>query len=390
MLHGCNRNQWLSVLLSLVLAWPQTGFAHSQHQPAAKDGDGALLQKVTINGQEVWVVAAAVDPKDEAEAVRKTGRTGGTLMISGADDPALKVARDLQEWSTMSIAVAKPAEQIEIPSSVPQSVRQKIVSRINAITEFCKHEKKGLMFALFNSSLMTGLSIYNSMSVPKGVATMAVTFAWVAFLMTSHQTWGKVMDAGAGAFRGLGRKVAGVFGKHLNPHDKKLFELTGKFVVSWIPNAMVAATVLWGANHLHLDHLWGTFIQAAWYGLLLNYNIWDAAFLPKVERGELSEQFWKNYITIQVLFGSVLELTSYMGFNQSQNILGAAVVSGVIYLAAQDKIEETVVPRARSIGRFVANQKKNCENALALVTTPRLARETAPAPHRFALWDDVQ
>ncbi len=401
MLHGCNCKSLLAFLLSFALAFPVDLFAHGTIQPPkATHGLGVLFQKVTTDdGQTGYLVAAAVPQKHEAEVVQALGETAAkhgagsaVLLVDGADDPALAAAKAGGVLGMVTVAEAYDPEALPALKNYSAYAKKKIASKISEITAYCREKREGLIFAFLASGALGGLTFYSSASVPAGLTVLAANFVWMSFLLTSQEAWGKTLNGGGNAVRWIGEKVLGFFGKKLSDRDKKLYELTGKFTASLIPNAVVAGIVLYGAGQLYTDNVWTILAHATFFGMLLNYNIWDAVVAPKVELGKLSTRFRDNYVRLQILLGTLLEVSSYLGFGYAQGVLAFATVSGVGYLAGQEKIEETVVPRARMLGGLVKQKKVACQTALMSAKTA-LTRTPATPVLRPALghvWDDIQ
>ncbi len=394
MLHGCNSKKLLAVLLSAVLSWPAPAWsADDRPASAAKDGGGVLLEKVEIGGQVFYLAAGITTPEQEGEAVRAVTQNGenGTLLVSGPNDPVLKLAAG----SRVNVVVAEGTEALQLPQRIETSptLKKRLADKIDKITAFFKNKEKqeGLTFALINASAMTALSLYSSGSVEKGLAVMAVSFAWAAFLMTAPDTWGSILHKSGEGAKWLAEKVFGAFGRKLTRTEARQYDLIGKFVTSWIPNALVAGTVFYGANALNLSSWWTALAQAAFFGLILNYNIWDAVVNQKVNEGVLSHVFRRNYVLAQVFLGTLLEASSYVGFSQAQNILAATTMAGVAYLAGQERIEETLIPRARMLKRsgLFARSRQRCELALVSVKEALVRQPAARKAERFPP-DDIQ
>lgn len=387
--------------MSVALALPAPLWAHGTVQPPkAKDGHGVLLQKISIpGGGEGYLVAAAVPAKDEPAAVRaiaqadSRGATEAMMLVKGDDDSALSVLRETGLLKFLTIANAYDIEKIPDLGGLASSAKKKISEKLNALTAYCLERKEALVFAFIASGALGGLTVYSSSSVGAGSAVMLANMLWMSFLLTSQTAWGKALNAGGNIARWLGEKALGFFGRKLSDHDKKIFELTGKFTASLIPNAIVAGVVLGATGQLFMDSIWHAVAHATLFGVLLNYNIWDAVVVPKVESGRLSERFGKNYFRLQILLGTLLEVGSYLGFGYSQGMLALATMAGVSYLAQQEKIEETLIPRARTLGGAFRSKKSVCANALQSVKT---AFARSPAQHEpkplmpFPIWGDVQ
>ncbi len=369
MLHGRNCKKMLAVLLSAALIGPAPGLA-ADHDPvsAAKEGSGVLLEKIEAGGQVFYLAAGITTPAQETDAVRAVTQRGenGTLIVSGPNDPILRLAAG----SDVNVIVAEGAESLKLPAAIEKnpSLKKRLTDKIDKISAFFKNKEKqeGLTFAVINASAMTALSVYSSGSVEKGMAVMAVSFAWAAFLMTAPDAWGRILDGGGNGVRWLAEKAFGSFGRKLTRGEARQYDLLGKFVTSWIPNTIVAGTVFYGAGVLNLDSWWSAFAQSAFFGLILNYNIWDAVVNQKLRDGVITDVFRRNYVLAQVFLGTVLEVSSYVGFGQAQNILAATTLAGVAYLAGQEHVEETLIPRARMLknaGLF-ARSRQRCELAL--------------------------
>lgn len=393
MLHGRTYKKLLTAFLCAALILPAPGQANDSHQPSvAMDGDGVFLEKLEVGGQVYYLAAGVASQEKEAvEAVAKQGENG-TLIVSGPNDPALKMA----SGSSVNVIVAEGAENLHLPKAFfgSPSMRKRIANKIDSITAFFrnKEKQKGLTFALINASALTSLAVYSSGSVEKGIAVMAVSFAWAAFLMTAPETWGSLLDRGGSGARWLADKVFGSFGRKLTRVESRQYDLIGKFVTSWIPNTIVAGTVFYGSGTLLMESWWSAFIQSAVTGLILNYNIWDTVVDQKVRDGALSDVFRRRYFLGQVLLGTLLEVSSYAGFAQAQNILAATTMAGVAYLSGQERIEETIIPRARMLSSRVARTRETCELALVSMKDSFVRRPAArpkPTPIRHVP-DDVQ
>jgi hypothetical protein len=86
----------------------------------------------------------------------------------------------------------------------------------------------------------------------------------------------------------------------------------GQFSTAWMANTLIAYTVLNSSGHL--DSPW----MAVWYGLLINYNIWDAVILKKLKTKTVSEIFAKRYFAFQFLVGTIIEASSYLNLPYAQ------------------------------------------------------------------------
>ena len=319
---------------------------------SATDGAPVLLIPVHQNGQDGYLAVAAVPWQGESALVTDLATKKADeliLAVDGPQDPALDAAKKGGRFSSVrtfflnsKIAAGK--------------LKDKMAAKVGALTEFCKREKAGFMFAFYNASVMSGFTYYASSSVESGLAVLSGLFIWNSFLITQPHRWEHTLSLGGEKVRDVAAKAVAKIGREMTEEEKRYYEVAGQFLVAWGANIAVASHVLYNSGHLD------SFTQAAFYGLLINYNIWDAVILKKVKAGALTEKFAKRYFAFQFFVGTLFEAASYLHLPYSQWILGATVVSGLTYLLQGDRIERGVQSaRAAILKRLVA---KPCEFAL--------------------------
>lgn len=141
--------------------------------------------------------------------------------------------------------------------------------------------------------------------------------------------------------------IASLTGKQLSERGRHYSEIFGKFWLSFAVNSSLAALVLWGSDHLQ------SWQQVAWFGLILNYNIWDPAFQKKMRDGILSSRFMKKYYRFQAVVGSAVEAASYLNVPGFQLLLFSAMSAGVAYSLHHEKFDTVVGPKAHAVKLWV-------------------------------------
>jgi len=387
-------------------------------KPGATEGVPVILQQVNIDGQAAWLAIAPVPEAQEQELVSNLAKhhpETTVLQIAGADDPALKAAAKTGYLKHIKTFVMGSVEQSPMftAGNLPARVKQKLRERLQKITDFSKSETaSGLMYSLIYSGVQGFFTAYASSSVSSGMAVMSMFFLWNAMVLTKPEYWGRILQAGGNGALTVAGKVAELFGVELSDRDKRIYEVVGKFAMSWaVTTAQGAAVKSWSGDFAGLQGWHGVaegFADSSISGVQNNYNIWDAIVLGKFAEGKWSKSGVQRYFKIQMVLGAILEALAFRQVPYVGLFLGTVTALGLGYLALHPHSQAAVSRRAQKItvvfksgvtyitnpemsaqgaraaGRTIQRAVDHCANMLAAADSPVLPH------HRRVAWEDTQ
>lgn len=336
----------LTLVLSATMALPTASFARNDSivQPGVTEDVPVLAQELDINGQWAMIFAFPVDPDKEVELVHNLAKSrpeNSVLMVSGSSDPALKAASTSGYWKYLKTFVVGQPEQTPVAQQLEFNfgAKDKFIRKLKAVTNAAKSDTTvGLYFGLVYAGIQGGFTGYASSSVDAGLAVFSMFALWNSFVLTKPNYWGKALDMGGRGAVAIGERVASLVGVEMSERDKRLFEVVGKFAVSWGVSAAQAGFVKqWSGDFEGLTGWRGIaegFADASMSGVQNNYNIWDAAVLKNnAEGGYFTEKRTKWYFRWQMVAGAVLESLAFRGVPYVGLFLTAVTASGAVYLA---------------------------------------------------------
>lgn len=332
---------------TLIAMMAFSGVAAAKDSPVAEAEVPVVVERIQDGFDSLYLIAGAIPAKQEMEFVRTLAesRAGNmALLVSDSSDPALKSAASTGRLSKISTFVASTLESTALWKSriVPENLRGQIAARLKSVTDYGKKHRFGIFWGVFHSGTVSSFAAYASSSVEAGVGLFAGLVLWDLFLFTQPDKWGKALKWGGDSFRNAFSKVFSYFGRPLNDYEKKAYEVTGEFGVSWAASSVTSGAVLLAAGSFSLS-------GAVWYGLITNYNVWDSVILKKQRNRRVDDQFVKNYYSTQFFFGSLLEFASYAQVPYAQTFLVSTVLSGLTYLSVGREVERGFLSRARMV-----------------------------------------
>ena len=372
----------LAIGLSVMMALPPQLWAQDRvPTPQAvdtTDGVPVVLEQVESADGSVagWIAVAPVPAEEESQLIEalapQAERT--VLAVSGEQDPVVQAAKKTGRWQHFKAFVLDKVSNAPIFNSEKApapSIKKRVLDRINQVSEFARRERFGLMWAFFNASAISGITVYASSSVPAGLAVLPVLLTWNSVLMTT-KAWDHMLEKSGDVVLGIARTAMGLFGQEVAKTESHVANVIGRFHLSLAANTMIGAYVVFQSGHL--DSVW----QAMWYGFLINYNVWDASFLQRLKE----EGFRKRYYTFQFLIGTVFEAGSYLNVPYTQMTLFSATTGGLLFLAFGHRMEsvarsayqelklwaeakaDKIRTRAARISRYFRGKDAACEAAL--------------------------
>lgn len=345
----------LSAMMALPSCLTKANGSSFSKTGSTKDGVPVVLQKtVSPTGEEGYLYLMPVPGEQENETLRALAAHSPettTVAVESENDPAYRELKRLPGGNKVSLIAIKDAAKIPLMQmkQLSKDLKLKLQEKVKAVTEFCqaKDTKEGVLIGFITSSVLGGFTFYSSQSIEAGLVVLASTFLWNTFLMTRSKDWAKVL-LGAGEKLSSGiNKVLSLFGKSLTDKGHHFAEVGGQFSISWVVNTAIAALVLWGSDQLY--SVW----QAGFFGLLLNYNIWDPPFQKKVRDGVLGPDFMKRYFKWQAIIGVIIETGSYLNFPPAQLLLFSISTLGLIYASYNDPIDTLVGPKFQATKLWV-------------------------------------
>jgi hypothetical protein len=372
----------LAIGLSVMMALPPQLWAQDRvPAPQAADtteGVPVVLEQVESADGSVagWIAVAPVPEEDESRLIEalapQAERT--VLAVSGEQDPVVQAARKTGRWRAFKTYVLDKVSNAPIFSSEKApapSIKDRIINRIHKVSEYAQRERFGLLWAFFNASAISGITVYASSSVPAGLAVLPVLLTWNSVLMTTN-VWDRMLEKSGDKILGIAQTAMSLFGQKIDKVESHVANVIGRFHLSLAANTLIGSYVLFQSGHL--DSIW----QAMWYGFLINYNVWDASFLKRLKE----EGFRKRYYTFQFLLGTVFEAGSYLNISYTQMTLFSATTGGLLFLAFGHHIESTmrsmfqgfkfwseakvngIRNRLERVRRYFRAKDKLCEDAL--------------------------
>lgn len=349
-----------TLLVSATMALPGPLWAmegSSSLAPAdAKDGVPVLFEQATLpNGASAILEMAPVSQSEERTLVPQLARenpSGLWLSVAGAGDPVLKDVRKTGNLGSVHTYLMSSEEDAPVvrSSAVPYSFRQKIATKMRAITDFCKREKKGLMTALYVSSLSTGYVMYETSSVEPGLTAMIGLLGWATFQGVFTHSWEKYLMGGGSFLHNSLDKIHCWFGRQVNAAQKRLYQVSGMFAASWLANSAVDAYVFFQAGTL------SSLPEVLWYGFLSANDILDAIVLEKVRSGAVSAKFFKRFVLARILAGPIFDIATWINVPDVQLILGSITAGGLMYLAFGRLLEKKYGPSLASVHATMAER----------------------------------
>jgi hypothetical protein len=336
----------LSVLLSATMALPMPAIAKNEAEarPGVTEDVPVIAEEVIVGGQRAMMLVAPVDQAHEERFVSELAKNrpdDTILMVAGSEDPALKAAARTGFLKRIKTFILGKAEQAPLvtESQAPRPLKQKLADKIKNLSAAAKSDTAvGLYFAFAYSAIQGGFTAYASSSVDAGLAVFSMFSLWNAFVLTKPTYWGKVLDVGGRAAVSLGEKIAGLCGVEMSETDKRIYEVVGKFAMSWTVTSLQGAYVKEWAGDFQGLHGWRGFAEgfadSSVSGVQNNYNIWDAAVLKNnASGGYFTEHRTKWYFRWQMVVGAVMESLAFRGVPYVGLFLTAVTGAGAVYLA---------------------------------------------------------
>lgn len=339
----------LKVILSAMMALPMPSFAKfgdTESVPAVTmDGPPVIVQEVfDQNGQMALFTALPVSPEQELEIIDKMGRLnpdGFHLGVSGPEDPALKAAAKTGYLKRMKAYVVGDEDQLPMMqglSNLSYGAREKIKSKMRELSVACRKEWKGLLSAITYSGII-GTSVWlTSNAVKAGVGIFSVVSAWNAFILLKPHAWSAAIARGGDAGRAVLEWVAGKFGHRISDMDIRLYEMLGRFAVTFAVSAVQVALVRAAEGKMaflsrgSLEAALEDLAYITFHGIKNNYSIWDHVVLDKYKDGKISEEGVSRYLTAQFVLGGLLELASYQSHSQYEWLQNVSVAGTVVLI----------------------------------------------------------
>ncbi len=372
----------LTLVLSATMALPTTSVARNDSivQPGVTEDVPVFAQELEINGQWAMVFAMPIDADKEHELVTSLAKSrpeNSVLMVSGPADPALKAAASSGYWRYLKTYLVGQPDQAPITQQLEFNfgLKDKLLRKLKAVTSAAKSDTAvGLYFGLVYAGIQGGFTGYASSSVDAGLAVFSMFALWNSFVLTKPQYWGRALHYGGRGATAIGERVASLVGVELSERDKRLFEVVGKFAVSWgVTVAQAGFVKQWSGDFEGLSGWRGIaegFADAGMSGVQNNYNIWDAAVLKSnAEGGYFTEKRTKWYFRWQMVVGSVLEALAFRGVPYVGLFLTAVTAGGAVYLALNP--EKQVM-----LGRKAMKFNVSFRSGVAYISNPEQHRSS--------------
>lgn len=359
----------VSVVMSAMMALPVPAlakFGNDAQAPAATDGPPVILEEVVIGGEKATFVVVPYTPEQEAQLVAKLARSnpdGLHLGVSGDQDPALKTVARTGFLKRIKAYVVGNEDQLPLMKGLTKlsfGARERLKSKMKALTSACKDSAVGLVSAMIYSSIL-GTSVWmTSSSVPAGVAIFSAISAWNAFILLKPEAWGAMIRKGANVGRKIAEAIGNYYGTEISDVDKRVFELVGKFAVTTaVGTVQVALIRAFEGEMAFLSRGWeGAFEDLAFltfHAIKNNYSIWDDVVIEKFREGKVSRGGVRNYLATQYVVGGMLELGAYQHSVWSTWALLGLTFSGVIYQILNIHQRETIASAPRKLNFALRN-----------------------------------
>lgn len=325
-----------------------------------------FYQVSEIDGQPITFLGATISKEYQAElakALLKSAPNQSAILIESNRDTLFKELKKQGLIKGAPLYYMAPIDSIPLleNATISNNLRDDFKLKIKSITDYCKRKKKGLLWSVIYGGAVGGFTWYSSADVQAGLSVFAAVTAWSSFISTQSERWEKILNNGSAAMTGLFGKITSLFGHKLSNREKVASDITGQFLVSWAASAAAVGLTFWQAGTLT------DLIQVLYYGFIANYNIWDSTVLKRFREARISENSVSNYYSLQMAFGTLLEVASYLHVPITQMALASTTVAGVVYLALGDKLEAQL--KNKNGQRTLAQSKPStsCEGGL---TTP--------------------
>ncbi len=372
MFHSSLVKTVLAILVSATMAIPGSLFLSSsafaiEGSGDAKDGIPVVLQSVqTADGRTAYIAVAPVPQNQESQVVDSLAANDPRhflLAVANPDDPALKTAfatGNLEWIKTFFVANPENSPILKV-SRIARSVKEKIVARFNAVGEFAKREKTGLMMATYIAGITGGFVYYQSSSVAAGAGVFAGIFMWNAFQAACTEKWDRVLERSGQ----LAVQTAGLVGSQMSEAQKRIWSTGGSFLVSWTINSALISFIFSQAGHSN------GLLNSIAYGYSVAYDINDKNVANGVARGSWGFRVFKNWIVARILLGSIFEIMSFVHVPYVQLGLTGLTTAGLLWLVLGRDTEGRVAKAARKSRFKILNPRVKCESRLDENSKPK-------------------
>jgi hypothetical protein len=355
--------------MSVMMALPVPAlakFGDDTQAPAATESLPVILEEVVIDGQTATFMVVPYTAEQETELVDTLARLnpdGLHLGVAGDQDPALKTAAKTGFLKRIKAYVVGDENQLPLMQGLAKlsaSSREKLKAKMKALTAACKKSAFGLISAVKYSAI-NGTSVWmTSSSVPAGAAVFSAISLWNAFILLKPEVWGAMIRKGANVGEIIVQGIANLSGIKISDIDKRVFKLTGKFVVTGSVSAVQVALIRsFEGQMAFMSRGWeGAFEDLAYisiHAIMNNYSIWDDVVLEKFREGKVSEAGVRNYLGAQYVLGGMLELGSYHDSLLSSLTLIGLTFSGVIYQILNTNQQEKIISVPRKLSFALRN-----------------------------------
>lgn len=366
----------VTVVLSAMMALPTPSLAKMNNDdvdPVTTEGAPVILHSVVIDGQPATLVLAPVAQEDEVELATKLAKNNPEnliLEVAGPEDPVLKAVAKTGYLKKIKTYFVGKFEQSPLFQSdlLKPAIKEKLRSQVDRFNAVYQEKKSGFMWALIYSGVNATSVGLTSSSVPAGMAVLGKLFFWNALMIAKPEVWGRILEASGNKALQLGERTAALIGSEFSDADKRLCEMGGKFAVSWAVNTVQAAMIRgWSGQWTGSA---ADFATVAWFGVLNNYNIWDAVVLRKYNQKKISDKWVQNYFKTQFLLGSFLEVLAYRDVPYVSLALATTTLSGLLFLLLSEERREKIFTKAESLNlsfRAGYAQIASPQNHLALI-----------------------
>ncbi|MBX3021535.1 MAG: hypothetical protein KF799_07650 [Bdellovibrionales bacterium] len=321
---------------------PLFGLMASPLKEEAVDAkSGVVLQKYNVNGEELHVTMATVEPEQEADTLLELAQRDPENTIVGAtgsEDPALAKVKRTGFFSRLKTIILGKVDDIPVlkDESVPKKTRQIVTSKVKTFGRNLKDNPLGVIFTVAYASGLSIFTYYQTSSVDAAVAQFIPTLFWTALLTIYTNKWFQYLDSSGK----LAEKLASLAGRRLDGEKGREWNATGQFLGSLAANSMLALLTLYTSGGLYDGA--AAIAQVAWYGMLLNSNVVDPTMLRWKREGKISDGFLKAYMPLMQLATASVEIATFFGVPFAGLALGTLVTVGLIYLLKGPSFERKV------------------------------------------------
>lgn len=357
-----NQTQFiLKLAISAMMALPQSLLAQGSVVPVSPASATEGVPVAVIPDQGGYVLVGTIPAAEE--------RSTALALAKNNPDSLAVLVRDGSDEVFQGVKQSGFLKRVKVFAATTKRLPAKLKEQVQRVTDFAKREKAGIIMSFIGAGAFAGTMTYlGSSSVEGGLTILGGLTLLYAFYNTKTKFWESVLH-GAGERAVEGLQFVGI---PMDDEAKQYVTGTASFATAWVVNIAAATFILLSADH------YTSFAQAAIFGFLANYNVWDAPILKK-----LTLDFSRLvYFGLQFSVAPMAEAAMYSGNPAAQWVLGVTTISGLIYAIHHARIDRSLTARARALKDFFTPVKD--------VEAPKKRCERMLQAHGFEIWGDVQ